>query len=718
MSKYLHGMHDPGAEHLMSDKPGWIVITESIGSDPGDHSTRDYSDLASRGFSVIVRLNNAHDGTNGTYPTSDKYADFATRCANFCKGMRGASIVIIGNEPNHVQERPHGQPILPLDAAKVFNLCYTAIKNLEDRIAVLTPAVAPWDNSTKYDGNKSGDWLIYYRHMIDAIVKCDGFAIHAYTHGPDPALIRDMTMVEGWFWHFPVFEQQLNTIPPALRTLPAYITETNPGDHGWNGYIGGWLPEAYAFVDEWNREPGTQKVKALIPFRWTTYEGQEKWGISQRSKVTDDFAAAVGKGYPTGTTYKTNGGGNTVFIPAVKGNDKVTPEDALPARDIDERAIDKGIAIVPVTVPAGMKFWRVKRIYVPDVEETRRLGPDHHILANALIDGKRDLTTLRVWWGNDGPDESTLIFTKENDGYAWSADFGMSPGDFSVKVHDVIDSETVTGVKMGWWDAEGRWNPGAHTSVLIDFELVTMPASGTTEPPNIVDADWDENWFDAPREGIVNVSLVNVRGGPGTDQAIVGAANFGDRITAALEVVRQGYHWLNIGDKRWIAGEYVTWDGELVTPPSTPDKDWERAWPVVLKIEGGLSLDPNDTGNWYQGKLVGTKYGISAAVWGGQYDIPNLTKTQALEIYKEHYWFKAGCDKLTWPMSLIVFDTAINHGVGVAVALLNKKPTREEAYLGLRALRYFEDPKWRNFGIAWGNRIEHLDDIVDGEIVV
>lgn len=184
-----------------------------------------------------------------------------------------------------------------------------------------------------------------------------------------------------------------------------------------------------------------------------------------------------------------------------------------------------------------------------------------------------------------------------------------------------------------------------------------------------------------------------------------------------------GAPWLLVryGDvKGWVLATLLSLQPVTVQPTPQPEPptgdNWSRAWPIVLKIEGGLSLDPNDTGNYYQGKLVGTKFGISAAVWGGQYDIPNLTKEQALDIYKRAYWDAAGCNALAWPMCLIHFDTAIQHGVGVAQKLLNYKPTPEEIYLGLRALRYFEDPKWKTYGVAWGNRIEHLDDIVDGKM--
>lgn len=182
----------------------------------------------------------------------------------------------------------------------------------------------------------------------------------------------------------------------------------------------------------------------------------------------------------------------------------------------------------------------------------------------------------------------------------------------------------------------------------------------------------------------------------------------------------EGYLWGNIasGDAfdRWAALDYITWetDGEL--PVAIPDPKWERSWPIVLRIEGELSLDPNDKGNWYKGRLIGTKYGISARQWAGQYDIPSLTKSQALNIYRQHYWLPAGCEHHDFPMCMILFDTAVQHGVGTATALLNGQPSPELQYLGQRALLYMDDPDWKFFGEGWKNRVDYLQDIVQGEV--
>lgn len=192
---------------------------------------------------------------------------------------------------------------------------------------------------------------------------------------------------------------------------------------------------------------------------------------------------------------------------------------------------------------------------------------------------------------------------------------------------------------------------------------------------------------------------------------------YGDSVDViGHEYAGDGFRWAKVhygGKNGYIRSDLL--DSNKLEPQTdlAPLGDnWQRSYPEVLKIEGGLSLDPNDPGNWYNGQLVGTNHGISGAVWGGQYDIRNLTKEQALEIYRKHYWEASGADKLPWPMCLLVFDTAVNHGVGVANQLLSYEPTPEEIYLGQRALRYFDDPNWRSYGEAWGVRVNNLHEIV------
>jgi lysozyme family protein len=98
--------------------------------------------------------------------------------------------------------------------------------------------------------------------------------------------------------------------------------------------------------------------------------------------------------------------------------------------------------------------------------------------------------------------------------------------------------------------------------------------------------------------------------------------------------------------------------------------NFDRAFTIVVGVEGGLSLDPTDPGNWTGGKqgvgvLKGTKYGISAAQYPNV-DIPNLTLDGAKAIYQSDYWNAVQGDALPWPLGLYVFDASVNQGQGTA----------------------------------------------------
>lgn len=91
-------------------------------------------------------------------------------------------------------------------------------------------------------------------------------------------------------------------------------------------------------------------------------------------------------------------------------------------------------------------------------------------------------------------------------------------------------------------------------------------------------------------------------------------------------------------------------------------QDWDKAIEFVFQFEGGYVFDPNDPGGE-------TKYGISHKSYP-KLDIKNLTIEHAQEIYRRDYWQSCKCDELSSPMSIVVFDTAVNQGVHLAKRLL------------------------------------------------
>jgi len=106
-SPFIFGIHELGGERHMAEagRKGWIVFTEELGADPAVRTGQNYRAYSDQGFGVIVRLNNGYF-PNGTIPNSQRYADFARRCANFVAASDGCKIWIIGNEMNYRIERP------------------------------------------------------------------------------------------------------------------------------------------------------------------------------------------------------------------------------------------------------------------------------------------------------------------------------------------------------------------------------------------------------------------------------------------------------------------------------------------------------------------------------------------------------------------------------------------------------------------------------------
>lgn len=148
--------------------------------------------------------------------------------------------------------------------------------------------------------------------------------------------------------------------------------------------------------------------------------------------------------------------------------------------------------------------------------------------------------------------------------------------------------------------------------------------------------------------------------------------------------------------------------GPTQPKPQPTGNIWERSIAWVLQREGGFQNNPNDQGNYYNGQLIGTKYGISAASWGGQYDIPNLTIEQAKDIYYQHYWLASGANKLDWPLCLLLMDTAVLHGTGTAKAWLKEVGLNPFLFAAKRMNVYTKMDNWHYWGAGWVNRLADL----------
>ena len=104
--------------------------------------------------------------------------------------------------------------------------------------------------------------------------------------------------------------------------------------------------------------------------------------------------------------------------------------------------------------------------------------------------------------------------------------------------------------------------------------------------------------------------------------------------------------------------------------------NFDRMFDIVVGHEGGFTANPADPGNWTGGTIGagicrGTKFGISAAAYP-DLDIANLSLDAAKALYQRDYWQRIAGDRLPSAVALLVFDAAVNNGIGRAARWLQQ----------------------------------------------
>ena len=147
--------------------------------------------------------------------------------------------------------------------------------------------------------------------------------------------------------------------------------------------------------------------------------------------------------------------------------------------------------------------------------------------------------------------------------------------------------------------------------------------------------------------------------------------------------------------------------------------NFDQAFSVLMRHEGGLVDDPNDPGGL-------TKYGISQRAYPAL-DIRALTLDQAAAIYRRDYWGPAGCEAVPDALREDLFDMAVNSGIQAAAKCLQRAVGEtEDGSIGpatlqaiqlmpvARLLARFAGerlnfltglPAWEHFGKGWARRI-------------
>ena len=119
--------------------------------------------------------------------------------------------------------------------------------------------------------------------------------------------------------------------------------------------------------------------------------------------------------------------------------------------------------------------------------------------------------------------------------------------------------------------------------------------------------------------------------------------------------------------------------------------NFDKAFDRLVGHEGGFTNDSRDAGNWTGGKvgvgkLVGTKFGLSAATYP-TLDIKNITIVEAKEIYKRDWWDKLGAEKLDSAIVFQLWDFAVNSGIVRAIkGLQSAVGATPDGVLGARTI--------------------------------
>lgn len=112
-----------------------------------------------------------------------------------------------------------------------------------------------------------------------------------------------------------------------------------------------------------------------------------------------------------------------------------------------------------------------------------------------------------------------------------------------------------------------------------------------------------------------------------------------------------------------------------------------KAQKIVGINEGGYQCDPRDQGNYYQGILIGTNWGIAAPTLAGylkrtptKNEMVNLSKQTAESILETNYWTKNNFHLINnQSVATLIYDGAVNHGTNGMRFLMEK---------ALRSLNY------------------------------
>jgi hypothetical protein len=316
----------------------------------------------------------------------------------------------------------------------------------------------------------------------------------------------------------------------------------------------------------------------------------------------------------------------------------------------------------------------------------------------------------RGWQGNVAPDT-----------YAEMIEYHIRNSDKRV----VAALPFITDYRNNEWQSFDT--AAAHNALLARKDRMVPQHAQTATTPPVTTLLPSISTPPTPAQAVAYIAApsgANLRNAP-VDGNVLVAVPYGEQI--AIVGVSDNAGWVRVrygNHEGWMASNLITLTEPQpaptpppvgipdFTPPPPPTDTWQRSRAFVAKWEGGYQNVQNDAGNWTgcavgKGELKGTKYGISACSYP-QLDIQNLTMAEADAIYFRDYWQKSGAAALPWPLCLLVFDTAVLHGVGTARQWQQEVGTDAFAFAAKRLRVYTKMSNWDFWGKAWVNRVADL----------
>ena len=163
------------------------------------------------------------------------------------------------------------------------------------------------------------------------------------------------------------------------------------------------------------------------------------------------------------------------------------------------------------------------------------------------------------------------------------------------------------------------------------------------------------------------------------------------------------------------------------------NSNFKQALEYLVKSEGGYVDNPKDPGGR-------TNLGVTQKVWeswvgreSNEKEMRALTKTDVEPLYKRKYWDACRCDDLPTGLDYLVFDFAVNAGVGRSAKTLqscvgvsvdgqigNQTIEATKKIAPSELIEQFSEAKrnfykslvtFPTFGKGWLNRVEQVETV-------